>query len=95
MTAIRSERDAGYVPVVQFHTGREYTYEPTEYVLGRMQLAAENQVPLIVAHHPHVAQGVAVFDNTGRDRGWGKKHVKTRRRRSEVMRPTLPHDGDS
>lgn len=64
VTAIRSERDAGYIPIVQYHTGKEYIYEPTDFVLGRMQLAADNGVPLVITHHPHVAQGVGLLDDT-------------------------------
>ncbi|HFD11699.1 MAG TPA: CapA family protein, partial [Crenotrichaceae bacterium] len=61
--AIQREHDAGYIPIVQYHTGKEYIFEPTEFVLNRMQLAADNNVPLLITHHPHVAQGVGLIDN--------------------------------
>jgi poly-gamma-glutamate capsule biosynthesis protein CapA/YwtB (metallophosphatase superfamily) len=64
IAAIQNEQGAGYIPIVQYHTGKEYTYEPTDYVLRRMQLAADNNVPLLITHHPHVAQGVGLIDNT-------------------------------
>ncbi len=63
VASILNEQDAGYIPIVQYHTGKEYIFEPTEYVLGRMKLAADNNVPLLVTHHPHVAQGVGIINN--------------------------------
>lgn len=63
ITAIQNEHDAGYIPIVQYHTGKEYTFEPTKQVLDRMQLAADNDVPLLITHHPHVAAGVGLIDN--------------------------------
>ena len=64
VAAIQNEQGAGYIPIVQYHTGKEYTYEPTDYVLDKIQLAADNSVPLLIAHHPHVAQGVGLINNT-------------------------------
>lgn len=61
--AIQAERDAGYLPIIQWHTGKEYTYTPTDYAAGRLQLAADNGAALIVSHHPHVAQGVSLRNN--------------------------------
>jgi hypothetical protein len=61
---IQSETLAGQIPIVQYHTGKEYTFEPSSYVVSRIQLAADESVPLAVLHHPHVAQGVGLFDNT-------------------------------
>ncbi|MFC1641323.1 CapA family protein [Myxococcota bacterium] len=57
IAAIRSERDKGHFPVVQLHTGREYTYWPTDYARGRMSLAVQSGAALVIGHHPHVAQG--------------------------------------
>ncbi|MDX2456301.1 MAG: CapA family protein [Gammaproteobacteria bacterium] len=64
VAAIQTEQGAGFIPIVQYHTGKEYTYEPTDFVLEKIQLAADNNVPLLIAHHPHVAQGIGLFDNT-------------------------------
>ena len=63
VAAIRNEQQAGYIPILQYHTGKEYIFEPTEFVLNKLQLAANNNAPLLIAHHPHVAQGVGVFNN--------------------------------
>ncbi len=56
--AIQQELTAGNVPIVQLHTGKEYTFEPSSYALDRMNIAADFGAALVVAHHPHVAQGV-------------------------------------
>ena len=60
--ALKTEVDAGYIPIAQLHTGKEYTFEPTSYAQGRMQLVVDNGAQLTIAHHPHVAQGVGVID---------------------------------
>lgn len=62
LAALQREVDAGYLPIVQLHGGKEYTYSPSDYVQGRFQLAAENAA-LIIAHHPHVAQGVGMVND--------------------------------
>lgn len=56
---ISGEREAGYLPIVQWHTGAEYTYWPTDYARERMSLALQSGAALVVSHHPHVAQGFA------------------------------------
>ncbi len=58
--AVQREIDAGYLPIVQLHTGKEYTYFPSNYAANRFQLAANAGAALIIAHHPHVAQGIGI-----------------------------------
>lgn len=66
--ALRAEiqrlKDAGYHPIVQLHTGNEYTYEPTVFASRLMQRAARAGAALVIGHHPHVAQGFATHDGT-------------------------------
>ena len=62
--AVQAEIAASRIPIVQYHMGDEYIYEPTSYVLNRIQLAVNENLPLVVLHHPHVAQGVGLFGNT-------------------------------
>ncbi len=50
---------AGDVVIAQLHTGQEYTFSPGAYARGRMELVAQAGASLVVAHHPHVAQGFA------------------------------------
>jgi len=61
--SLKKEAEAGYIPIAQLHTGKEYTYEPTSYVLNRMELVVDSGAELTIAHHPHVAQGVGLVDN--------------------------------
>ena len=55
---LAAERAAGRVPVVNIHTGSEYTELPVESSHGRMLFAAEAGAALVIAHHPHVPQGL-------------------------------------
>ncbi|GMV82461.1 MAG: hypothetical protein AMXMBFR7_36450 [Planctomycetota bacterium] len=55
--SIERERDAGYIPIMQIHGGIEYTFEPSAFLQGRIDLAAVSGAALVVCHHTHVAQG--------------------------------------
>lgn len=57
--SIADEVALGRHPIVQLHTGIEYSYAPSDYARGRMELAADAGAALVVAHHPHMAQGFA------------------------------------
>lgn len=59
-SAIRNEIAMRYIPIVQIHGGNEYTYEPSDYMRGRIDLVTRNGAGLVVSHHPHVAQGVGI-----------------------------------
>ncbi len=61
-SSIQRESAAGYIPIVQVHGGVEYTYQPSDYIRERMNLAAQSGADLVVSHHPHIAQGVEVMD---------------------------------
>ncbi|CAM3812152.1 MULTISPECIES: CapA family protein [Pseudoalteromonas] len=49
--------------IAQMHGGDEYTYEPSGYIEGRFNALSKQQTNLLVAHHPHIAQGFAVFND--------------------------------
>jgi hypothetical protein len=55
---IAQKRKQGDFPIVQLHTGIEYTYAPTPYVEDLIDQVADAGAGLIVGHHPHVAQGL-------------------------------------
>ncbi len=57
-SVIEQERGLGNAPIVQLHTGKEYTFEPSSFALSKLNEAADFGAALVVAHHPHVAQGV-------------------------------------
>lgn len=61
-SAIRRELAAGNIPIVQVHGGDEYTYEPSDYIRGRMKLVTAAGAGLVVSHHPHIAQGVGLMN---------------------------------
>ena len=60
--AISQEIEAGYSPIVQLHTGREYFASPDEATLEGFQLAVDAGAKLVIGHHPHVAQGFDIID---------------------------------
>ncbi|BDF93597.1 CapA family protein [Pseudoalteromonas sp. KAN5] len=49
--------------IAQMHGGDEYTYEPSGYIEGRFNALSKQETNLLVAHHPHIAQGFAVFND--------------------------------
>ncbi|MCG7548865.1 CapA family protein [Pseudoalteromonas sp. Of7M-16] len=50
--------------IAQLHGGDEYSYAPTRYITNRFNLLSEVQPDLLIAHHPHVAQGFSLLNNT-------------------------------
>jgi len=59
--AIKTEKEAGYNPIAQLHTGYEYTYTPNNFAKKRFELVIDNGAVLAVGHHPHIAQGVDIY----------------------------------
>lgn len=56
-SAIQRELDLGRLPILFLHTGREYSVEPSDFVLDRLGLVSALSPALMIGHHPHVAQG--------------------------------------
>ena len=54
-------QNSDYV-IAQMHGGDEYTYEPSGYIKGRFNALSNQQTNLLIAHHPHIAQGFASFN---------------------------------
>ena len=54
--------DADFVLVI-YHGGREYTPVPPPYVVSALRALAEAGAGAVVAHHPHVPQGIEVWDS--------------------------------
>lgn len=60
--SISREVDAGRVPIMQIHGGFEYTFEPSPFMLDRMQRAVTAGAGMVVCHHSHTAQGIGLID---------------------------------
>ncbi len=53
-------RDAGYLVITIFHGGREHAVMPPPYVVHGLRALAEAGSAAVIAHHPHVPQGVEI-----------------------------------
>ncbi len=49
--------------VVQYHGSREYSEGPSETTERRLKLAIDSGADLVIAHHPHVAQGFEIYND--------------------------------
>lgn len=56
-----STQNAG-IPVLQFHGGLEYVEEPTLAIETRLKQAVDAGAALVIGHHPHVAQGLELYE---------------------------------
>lgn len=56
--ALKQEAD---LVIVIFHGGREYTPMPPDYVVSSLRLIAESGAAAVIAHHPHVPQGIEIY----------------------------------
>ncbi len=62
--AIQRAVEAGRHPIVNLHTGSEYSESPSEAAHERMLFAAQSGATAVIAHHPHVAQGFEFYNDT-------------------------------
>lgn len=51
------------VTIVQYHGSQEYANSPTGVTEQRLKSALDNGAALAIAHHPHVTQGLELYDN--------------------------------
>jgi poly-gamma-glutamate capsule biosynthesis protein CapA/YwtB (metallophosphatase superfamily) len=49
--------------IAQIHGGEEYTYSPSRFIASHLIDLSTQNTDLLIAHHPHVAQGFAVYNN--------------------------------
>jgi len=59
---IKEVRAKASIVLVVFHGGREHTPLPPPYVVERLRRIAAAGVSAVVAHHPHVPQGIEFID---------------------------------
>jgi poly-gamma-glutamate capsule biosynthesis protein CapA/YwtB (metallophosphatase superfamily) len=69
--AISSEAESGRIPIAQLHTGKEYTYQASDYARARMKNAADAGAALVISHHTHIAQGFGIVNNVLTAHGLG------------------------
>jgi len=63
ITTVKQELDAQQLPIIQYHGSQEYANEPTGVTEQRLKAAINNGAALAIAHHPHVAQGLELYNN--------------------------------
>jgi len=51
------------IPIVQYHGSQEYANNPTGVTEQRLKSAIDKGAALAIAHHPHVTQGLELYDN--------------------------------
>jgi poly-gamma-glutamate capsule biosynthesis protein CapA/YwtB (metallophosphatase superfamily) len=54
---------ANGIPVLQFHGGLEYVEEPTLAMETKLKRAVDRGAALVIAHHPHVVQGLELYQD--------------------------------
>lgn len=54
---IAAEKAAGRRVIAMLHQGREYTFEPSADSILRLNQVTQAGADVVIAHHPHVAQG--------------------------------------
>lgn len=59
---IRDLKQKGYVVVAIFHGGREMAVMPPPYVVKGLRKLADAGADAVIAHHPHVPQGVEIYN---------------------------------
>lgn len=62
LATTRSSVEAGAIPVLQYHGGLEYVEEPTLSMETKLKQAIDAGAGLVVAHHPHVVQGLEIYN---------------------------------
>ena len=58
----RASRARAGIPILQFHGGLEYVEEPTLAIETRLKQAVDKGAALIIGHHPHVVQGLELYN---------------------------------
>ncbi|MEO1304546.1 MAG: CapA family protein [Pseudomonadota bacterium] len=61
LTTTIASTQANGIPVLQFHGGLEYVEEPTLAIETRLKQAVDAGAALVIGHHPHVVQGLELY----------------------------------
>jgi len=63
ISSVQQEVNQDRVTVVQYHGSQEYANSPTGVTEQRLKSALDHGAALAIAHHPHVTQGLELYDN--------------------------------
>lgn len=63
INSVSQEVSQDRVAIVQYHGSQEYANSPTGVTEQRLKSALDNGATLAIAHHPHVTQGLELYDN--------------------------------
>ena len=63
LSSVKKEVSQDRVTIVQYHGSQEYANSPTGVTEQRLKSALDNGAALAIAHHPHVTQGLELYDN--------------------------------
>lgn len=61
VNSVKARAKVDQIDVVQYHGSREYSEGPTETTERRLKSAIDAGADLVIAHHPHVAQGFEIY----------------------------------
>ena len=62
ISTTRTSVDDNGIPILQFHGGLEYVEEPTLAMETKLKRAVDAGAALVIGHHPHVVQGLELYD---------------------------------
>jgi len=62
INSVKQEVSQDRTTIVQYHGSQEYANNPTGVTEQRLKSALDNGAALAIAHHPHVTQGLELYD---------------------------------
>jgi poly-gamma-glutamate capsule biosynthesis protein CapA/YwtB (metallophosphatase superfamily) len=63
LSSVKNEVAKNHVTIIQYHGSQEYANSPTGVTEHRLKSSLDAGAALAVAHHPHVTQGLELYDN--------------------------------
>ncbi len=63
LSSVSAEVDKNKVTIVQYHGSQEYADNPTGVTEQRLKSSLDAGAALAIAHHPHVTQGLELYNN--------------------------------
>ena len=62
INSVKQEVEQNRTTIVQYHGSQEYANNPTGVTEQRLKSALDNGAALAIAHHPHVTQGLELYN---------------------------------